>query len=732
MPLLKRKAYALSKPPHDLQPHELVFQVRFTKEIFKDYEEYLKKLNLYCQRLWTCKVTGKTNLTYEEALTSEHQATEKVQQFPKEYKGPVLKLVQFSVLRLDELVNTIIKAYKHHFVPGDGLVYLEGNSLRPCKVIRAIEESNSRSGTGAYEVEWLDNNKNVIKTSVESSDKLVRKKNPFTRALLKSFIRESVRDNMGRNAPWVVHEQLCREYKITTDPPDELKKFFVKQEPSHEQANGKGKRLSTEDIEWEAHVYTKHRRKDTQESGDGGIKMDGDKDKAKKVVAVNMQPIKYPIDDSLVQSSDDDPAFTKRPIPSSDFSLPVDCIGSLLMVWNFCLLFGKAIHLFPFSLEEFEKVLECKVEDPVLLREVHNALLHSALSDPAIHQSFAQKRKRKVIVSVQTWKDDLSDFLELEGLEKLARHSATVRNGSYRQLDPSVKLDILCELVSHSLVSSVIRDQLDLIVEEKQAISAQKRKEEMKKGKELQEKHAQTTDTDHAFMEASTRVHPEDSDSGENTDDGRPSSINPNGLPDTISSNSSVLVPGASRQLALKIKAASDQAEEREEDKNTEEDDEVQQKWTAQREALRVRKRQEKKLIELKRRQEQLEREIEKRTVRTDPLGVDRDYNRYWFFPREGRIFVEDKESTKWGYYSVKEELEALYGSLNSKGVREKALQRQLEKHYTKISDALQRRSKDIAHRIAIEEYSVRRSSRVKYASQQTGAIVYKNKYRSS
>lgn len=259
-----------------------------------------------------------------------------------------------------------------------------------------------------------------------------------------------------------------------------------------------------------------------------------------------------------------------------------------------------------------------------------------------------------------------------------------------------------------------------------------RQKEEMKKGKELQEKHAQTTDTDHAFMEASTRVHPEDSDSGENTDDGRPSSINPNGLPDTISSNSSVLVPGASRQLALKIKAASDQAEEREEDKNTEEDDEVQQKWTAQREALRVRKRQEKKLIELKRRQEQLEREIEKRTVRTDPLGVDRDYNRYWFFPREGRIFVEDKESTKWGYYSVKEELEALYGSLNSKGVREKALQRQLEKHYTKISDALQRRSKDIAHRIAIEEYSVRRSSRVKYASQQTGAIVYKNKYRSS
>jgi hypothetical protein len=46
--------------------------------------------------VWTCKVTGKGNLTYEEALLSEAKATEKVQQFPKEFMGPVLQLVQFS------------------------------------------------------------------------------------------------------------------------------------------------------------------------------------------------------------------------------------------------------------------------------------------------------------------------------------------------------------------------------------------------------------------------------------------------------------------------------------------------------------------------------------------------------------------------------------------------------------------------------------------------------------
>lgn len=37
MPLFKRKPFALAEKPKDLKPNELVFQVRFTKEIFRDY-----------------------------------------------------------------------------------------------------------------------------------------------------------------------------------------------------------------------------------------------------------------------------------------------------------------------------------------------------------------------------------------------------------------------------------------------------------------------------------------------------------------------------------------------------------------------------------------------------------------------------------------------------------------------------------------------------------------------
>ena len=108
-----------------------------------------------------------------------------------------------------------------------------------------------------------------------------------------------------------------------------------------------------------------------------------------------VQPITYPIDDSLVLP---DTARKKRPIPSLNFVLPMHCVGPLLMVWNFCISFARIIHLSPFSLDEIEKALESETEDHILLKEMHIALLHSALTCPVLHKLFVQKRRRKVNV----------------------------------------------------------------------------------------------------------------------------------------------------------------------------------------------------------------------------------------------------------------------------------------------------------------------------------------------
>mgnify|MGYP002776928345 FL=1 len=94
-------------------------------------------------------------------------------------------------------------------------------------------------------------------------------------------------------------------------------------------------------------------------------------------------------------------------------------------------------------------------------------------------------------MTIDTWKDDYCDLSKLEGFKSLVEHSTTINDGNYMLLEPSIKLDILCGLVDCALSSSGIREQLDIYIEEKQAIASQKRKEEMessKMEKEAQEK----------------------------------------------------------------------------------------------------------------------------------------------------------------------------------------------------------------------------------------------------
>ncbi|MCO5577104.1 hypothetical protein L7F22_030926, partial [Adiantum nelumboides] len=671
------------------------------------------------------------------------------------------------MLRLEDLVSAILKAFKERFVLGEEVLCVKGNATRPCKVLRIIDGETPEVGCN-YEVELMDNDRKLDGSSVESSSSLLRKKLPFTRALVKSFIRESVKDNASRNSqtPLVVLDKLCEKFGITTTPPEELKKFFLKQEQIEEEVKEEMLLPLIDSMESETHSKKRPKKVEGEPEGSKAKKqkkVDGesktskemapskdDKSRGKTESVVKEVPIKYPIEDTLVQPSSSEPPLRERPAWSSDFILPMLCTGSLLMVWNFCSLFGKVIRLSPFSLEEFEKALECPETDPVLLREAHHALIKLFLEDSSVLQSFKERRKGKFKVIIQSWKDDLADVLELDGFEKLAMHSSTIRKGNYRQLEPSVKLEILSNLVECAINSAAIREQLDLYIEEKQAIASQKRKEEMeesKKDKEAQEllKQVQLADTDVTDLARNQKEEVEEredggSGSGGDTDNEERSVENPhsNGLPNGIHENgdgedAATSASARSRQLALKQKAELKHAEDLEkEKKRMEEQKKLQEIRKVKLDAVKERKLQERKMFEMQKRQEHLEREIEKRVIRTHPLGKDRDHNRYWFFPREGRIFVEDKDMSKWGYYSAKEELEALYGSLNPKGIRERALQRQLEKHFNKISDALQKRTREITQRVALEDSSIRRSSRSKAGPQLTVEITYRNKYRSS
>lgn len=105
--------------------------------------------------------------------------------------------------------------------------------------------------------------------------------------------------------------------------------------------------------------------------------------------------IKYPVDDLLVQPTAEDRLLMERPSLCKDFNVPMECVGDLLMVWDFCTCFGRLLNLSPFSLEDFEKSLCYKDSTPILIVESCAALLRLLMKDNEKFAMMVEDRKRK-------------------------------------------------------------------------------------------------------------------------------------------------------------------------------------------------------------------------------------------------------------------------------------------------------------------------------------------------
>lgn len=46
--------------------------------------------------MWSCQLTGKTNLKYAEAVACEKQALKRLESFPKYFEKPLLQIVHHS------------------------------------------------------------------------------------------------------------------------------------------------------------------------------------------------------------------------------------------------------------------------------------------------------------------------------------------------------------------------------------------------------------------------------------------------------------------------------------------------------------------------------------------------------------------------------------------------------------------------------------------------------------
>lgn len=707
MPLYKRKPFALVEKPKDLKPNELVFQVRFTKEIFRDYGEYLRRINLYRHRVWTCKLTGRNYLTYEEALVSEKKAAEKVLEFPEELVAPVLRDVQFSMLSLKDLGDAVAQKLQGCLSEGSELYGRKNNHEYSCKIERVVKDGEQTR----YEVAWLDKYERLPENTTINEEDLVRCKQRFSRAFLRSFIREST----YRSIPWVLHEQLAKKHGIPTDPPDELKgKYFVQDGVV---------------------VHRKRKKSEDREAKENGFQYPNEIGREDKLKA---QSIRYPIDDLLVQYTETDKHLYERPPPCREFNVPMECVGDHLMVWDFCTSFGRLLRLSPFSLEDFERAICHKGSNIILITECHSALFRFLLEDNSEYFIAVQKKRPKLKITLVTWTEYLSDFLELVGVAELSNHIGTIKRGHYGLLDAQVKLAILRELVCRVLETEYFKEKLDEDIEKQNALAATRREEILEESRRKREDHLKVLSNG----KEATKECGNSSDTGsdnhlrENGDmpssNGKQTSQSKHSLENSenelaVSSlknakKRKVDVKNATAKINASSKVTSDKLI-RDERKET-----LENRSMDQRAAHKMRKNEIKEHLENRskeQRKEYLEREIEKRVIRTSPLGKDRDYNRYWFFRRDGRIFVESSDSVEWGYYSSKEELDALIGSLNVKGERERALKKQLENLYDKISLELQKRSKEVAQKAAADDADVRRSTRVRAPPKDNPALAF-------
>eukprot|EP00267_Zea_mays_P041838 XP_020393769.1 DDT domain-containing protein DDB_G0282237 [Zea mays] len=222
------------------------------------------------------------------------------------------------------------------------------------------------------------------------------------------------------------------------------------------------------------------------------------------------------------------------------------------------------------------------------------------MKDEGDYFTVLQNKKRKLKVSSVTWAEYLCDFLEMTKNEERSTNIATVIRGYYGLIDTDIKLKILRELVEEAIQTSAIKEILSDRVDQKQVLNATKRENTRK------DKQEKNLNTEIAMKSQENQ-----------TDDVQVGHGGVDELMHQYMYSSHVRLYVA----MLGIEPYSFD-------------------WILN--VLKV---------------QHLETEIEKLSIRSSPLGKDRQYNRYWFFKREGRLFVETADSREWGYYNTKEEL---------------------------------------------------------------------------
>jgi hypothetical protein len=406
------------------------FYYPLTNELFSDYSEYVNRVILYKQQIWTCKYTGKNCLTYEEALRCERKYLSRV--IHNKYPRYLLKAICQMVHRMDIdignakfIVDEIFDKYVSQFLEGEEVMCrFEGYpDLIPVRVL-SLEDIR-----GHYKVriihpeeDELDEQLNVLENGsnihIIHSDNLFRLGEHITRVGLTNWLSE-----------WTLQNMQTRKLELRP----ELVEYYFLNDDSNSRENVERIKKNTGAIaETTARVPVYSRIRATNSvsysnaspvSSASPFEIRSSLRTERKIVERSKQhaddkfPVCIPFDESV----------NREDLPTQDnlfIVLPQELLAHALEIWNFCFAFREYIECSPFAFYDFQQALLFRHDEKA--GEEPSPLLHSVLSSLLsflLTRDKVSTNRHEIQRAIQRMKKRFNELIEAEdnkSIEKFA------------------------------------------------------------------------------------------------------------------------------------------------------------------------------------------------------------------------------------------------------------------------------------------------------------------------
>ncbi|RMZ90741.1 hypothetical protein DV736_g2038, partial [Chaetothyriales sp. CBS 134916] len=415
MVLFKRKGVSYLSRPVISDDADDIWVIPQTEEVFTSYESYLQRMDWYKQKRFTCEVSGRSGLSYFDALRSEKAGSREVEQaFPEPLKSPVLRRVQFSTTsRIDNLVDEVFDDFKNDFYPGEIVTVvlddgqrLNGRVRDKAKFAAALHADGTvkRKAFSRYFVRLVDR---PDEEALVDDEHIVRDRKTFTKQMLRSFIKNCVHRESWNGAPWLVKQNVADELHIPTEVPAHLQHGYKLAERKAQRRAERQEALPPT-LYAPAPGYAQMALVQPEQNGSYGALAPH---LAPKFEAAP-PPIKYPIDDMDVEPQRDG---THRPAlnfvvesqivddsASADMiaGLEEPVVGILLEIWNTLNVYAQVLKLDSFTFDDFVDAMQFSSDEVEceLFVEMHCAVLKKL---PTPEPEYPAKRTRSSLNKVQ-------------------------------------------------------------------------------------------------------------------------------------------------------------------------------------------------------------------------------------------------------------------------------------------------------------------------------------------